>query len=125
MQERQRQEANPKTFVCMCRAHLYNSLQCLIKVGRLKMARKAIVEQAAEKVGYGLAMAENVAGSVKAAVSAAVTTLAKSPKKESPAKAPKQSARKTVKQQPAPPEKPRPRSPPSKGKPAPKPRRKL
>jgi hypothetical protein len=40
------------------------------------MDDKTIVEKAAEKVGYGLAMAEDVAGSVKTAVGAAVTTVA-------------------------------------------------
>src|ERR1700744_2621110 len=37
-----------------------------------KMAEKTILEKAAGKVGYGLAMAEDVAGSVKAAVGGAV-----------------------------------------------------
>jgi hypothetical protein len=32
------------------------------------MAEKTIVEKAAEAVGYGIAMAEDVAGSVKTAV---------------------------------------------------------
>ena len=39
------------------------------------MAEKTIVEKAAEAVGYGIAMAEDVAGSVKTAVGAAVTTV--------------------------------------------------
>ena len=43
------------------------------------MAEKTIVEKAAEKVGYGIAMAEDVAGSVKAAVGAAVAVMTKSP----------------------------------------------
>jgi hypothetical protein len=34
------------------------------KLRRLNMAVKTIVEKAAEKVGYGLAMAEDVAGTV-------------------------------------------------------------
>jgi hypothetical protein len=40
-----------------------------------KMAEKTIVEKAAEKVGYGLAMAEDVAGSVKTAFGSAVATV--------------------------------------------------
>ena len=39
------------------------------------MAEKTILEKAAEKVGYGLAMAEDVAGSVKTAVGGAVATV--------------------------------------------------
>jgi hypothetical protein len=39
------------------------------------MAEKTIVEKAAEKVGYGLAMAEDVAGSVKTAFGTAVATV--------------------------------------------------
>jgi hypothetical protein len=39
------------------------------------MAEKTIFEKAAEKVGYGLAMAEDVAGSVKTAVGGAVATV--------------------------------------------------
>src|ERR1700723_2987529 len=50
------------------------------------MAEKTVVEKAAEAVGYGIAMAEDVAGSVKTAVGAAVTTvtevLTKSPSKK-------------------------------------------
>ena len=50
------------------------------------MAEKTIVEKAAEAVGYGIAMAEDVAGSVKTAVGAAVTTvtevLTKTPSKK-------------------------------------------
>jgi hypothetical protein len=56
----------------------------------LKMAEKTIVEKAAEAVGYGIAMAEDVAGSVKTAVGAAVTTvtgvLTKTPAKKVAAK---------------------------------------
>lgn len=62
------------------------------------MAEKTIVEQAAEKVGYGLAMAEDVAGSVKAAVGAAITTLAKSPKKAPSNKAVTETPKKAVAQ---------------------------
>ena len=52
------------------------------------MAEKSIVEKAAEKVGYGLAMAEDVAGTVKTAVGAAVTTVTNvlTPAKEAPKK---------------------------------------
>ena len=54
------------------------------------MAEKTIVEKAAKAVGYGMAMAEDVAGSVKTAVGAAVTTvtgvLTKSPEKKAPVK---------------------------------------
>jgi hypothetical protein len=50
------------------------------------MAEKTIVEKAAEAVGYGIAMAEDVAGSVKTAVGTAVTAvtdvLTKSPSKK-------------------------------------------
>jgi hypothetical protein len=58
------------------------------------MAEKTLVEKAAEKVGYGLAMAEDVAGTVKTAVGAAVTTVTNvlTPAKE----APKRMARKAV-----------------------------
>ena len=54
--------------------------------GTWKMAEKTIVEKAAEKVGYGLAMAEDVAGSVKTAFGSAVATVtnALTPAKEAP-----------------------------------------
>jgi hypothetical protein len=39
------------------------------------MAEKTILEKAAEKAGYGLAMAEDVAGSVKTAFGGAVATV--------------------------------------------------
>jgi hypothetical protein len=39
------------------------------------MAGKTILEKAARKVGYGLAMAEDVAGSVKTAVGGAVASV--------------------------------------------------
>jgi hypothetical protein len=50
------------------------------------MAEKTILEKAAEKVGYGLAMAEDVAGSVKTAVGGAVVavTEALTPAKKAP-----------------------------------------
>lgn len=49
------------------------------------MAEKTILEKAAGKLGYGLAMAEDVAGSVKAAVGGAVASVteALTPKKAS------------------------------------------
>ena len=54
------------------------------------MAEKTILEKAAEAVGFGMAMAEDVAGSVKTAVGSAVTTvtevLTKSPAKKAPVK---------------------------------------
>jgi hypothetical protein len=43
------------------------------------MASKTFVEKAAEKVGYGLAMAEDVAGSVKSAIGSAAEALTNSP----------------------------------------------
>ena len=39
------------------------------------MDEKTMLEKAAEKVGYGLAMAEDVAGSVKTAIGGAVATV--------------------------------------------------
>src|SRR5579862_6294631 len=57
-----------------------------------RMAEKTIVEKAAEKVGYGLAMAEDAATSVKTAVGAAVATVTKSLKKTPPPKAAKKAA---------------------------------
>ena len=54
------------------------------------MAEKTMVEKAGEAVGFGLAMAEDVAGAVKTAVGAAVATvtevLKKAPAKRVPAK---------------------------------------
>ena|ERR1700733_6507489 len=54
------------------------------------MAEKTIVEKAAEAVGYGIAMAEDVAGSVNNAVGTAVTAvtdvLTKSSAKRAPIK---------------------------------------
>src|ERR1700751_4327787 len=52
----------------------------------LRMAEKTIVEKAAETVGYGLAMAEDVAGSIKTAGGAAITTGEKGLKKKTPEK---------------------------------------
>jgi hypothetical protein len=76
------------------------------------MAGKTLLEKAAEKVGYGLAMAEDVAGSVKTAVGGAVATVTealtpakkapkalakKVPVKSAPKKAPaKKAAKKTA-----------------------------
>ena len=71
------------------------------------MAEKTILEKAAEKVGYGLAMAEDVAGSVKTAFGGAVATVTealtpvkkaseplakKAPVKSAPKKAPAKKA---------------------------------
>lgn len=52
------------------------------------MPEKTLVEKAAETVGYGLAMAEDVAGSVKTVVDAAVTKVTKvlTPAKKAPKK---------------------------------------
>jgi hypothetical protein len=77
------------------------------------MAEKTILEKAAEKVGYGLAMAEDVAGSVKTAFGGAVATVTealtpakkaseplakKAPVKSAPKKAPaKKAAKKAAK----------------------------
>jgi len=62
------------------------------------MAEKTIVEKAAEKVGYGLAMAEDVAGTLKTAVGAAVTTVtnALTPAKEAPRKVANKSVEKSA-----------------------------
>ena len=56
------------------------------------MAEKTILEKAAGKLGYGLAMAEDVAGSVKAAVGGAVASVteALTPKKASEPLGPKE-----------------------------------
>ena len=50
------------------------------------MTEKTIVEKAAEKVGYGLAMAQDVAGSVKTALGSAAATItnALTPTEEAP-----------------------------------------
>jgi hypothetical protein len=50
-----------------------------MEAGGQKMANKTFVEKAAEKVGYGLAMAEDVAGTVKAAIGSVGEALKKSP----------------------------------------------
>lgn len=76
------------------------------------MAEKTLLEKAGEAVGFGMAMAEDVAGTVKAAMGAAVTTvtdvLKKAPAKKAPApknarKSPakKAVAKKAVKKAPA------------------------
>lgn len=71
----QQSEGNEKDCT-IALAYLYNSLRHRnIETEGLRMNEKTLVEKAAEKVGYGLAMAEDVAGSVKTAVSAAVTTV--------------------------------------------------
>ena len=59
------------------------------------MAEKTMVEKAGEAVGFGIAMAEDVAGSLKTAVGAAVATVAEVIKKGPATKAPvKQVAKK-------------------------------
>ena len=59
------------------------------------MAEKTIVEKAGEAVGFGMAMAEDVAGTVKSAVGAAVARVTEALKKEPATKAPvKQVAKK-------------------------------
>ena len=54
------------------------------------MAEKTMVDKAGEAVGFGVAMAEDVAGAVKTAVGAAVATVAgvlkKAPAKKAPVK---------------------------------------
>jgi hypothetical protein len=58
------------------------------------MANKTLVEKAAEKVGYGLAMAEDVAGTVKTAIGSVADALKKSPAKNVAKKAVKKAAKK-------------------------------
>ena len=65
------------------------------------MADKTFVEKAAEKVGYGLAMAEDVAGTVKTAVGSVADVLKKSPAKRQTQKPVKKSARTTPVKNPA------------------------
>ncbi|RSL19148.1 hypothetical protein EDE15_4787 [Edaphobacter aggregans] len=52
------------------------------------MAEKTMVEKAGEAVGFGIAMAEDVAGAVKTAVGAAVATGTEALKKAPATKAP-------------------------------------
>jgi hypothetical protein len=59
------------------------------------MASKTFVEKAAEKVGYGLAMAEDVAGTVKTAIGSAAEALMKSPATEAVKKVVKKAAAST------------------------------
>jgi hypothetical protein len=62
----------------------------------LRVAEKTLVEKAGEAVGFGIAMAEDVAGTVKTAFGAAVTTVTEVLKKAPARKAPaKKTARKT------------------------------
>jgi len=56
------------------------------------MAKKTLIEKAAEKVGYGLAMAEDLAGTVQSAVGSVAQALKKSP----PAKAAKKVVKKAA-----------------------------
>ena len=76
------------------------------------MAEKTLLEKAGEAVGFGMAMAEDVAGTVKTAVGAAVTTVTdvlktapakKAPTKKTTTKSPakKIAAKKAVKKAPA------------------------
>jgi hypothetical protein len=58
-----------------------------MEAGGQKMANKTFVEKAAEKVGYGLAMAEDVAGTVKAAIGSVGEALKKSPARKEAKKA--------------------------------------
>ena len=62
------------------------------------MAEKTIVDKAGMAVGFGIAAASDVAGAIKTAIGAAVTTVAEVLKKE-PAK--KAVTRKTAKKAPA------------------------
>jgi hypothetical protein len=68
-----------------------------MKPGGSRMANKTFVEKAAEKVGYGLAMAEDVAGTVKTAIGSVAEALKKSPAK----KVVNLPAKKTATKQPA------------------------
>jgi hypothetical protein len=52
------------------------------------MAEKTMVEKAGEAVGFGIAMAEDVAGAVKTAVGSAVTAVAEGLKKTPATKVP-------------------------------------
>jgi hypothetical protein len=55
---------------------MYNSeLRRSIKIEGAEMAEKTILEKAGNAVGFGIAMAEDLAGTVKTAVGAAVTTV--------------------------------------------------
>ena len=71
------------------------------------MAEKTLVEKAGEAVGFGIAMAEDVAGAVKTAVGATVTTVRDVLKKAPATKAPlkqggkKAPAKKAAKKAPA------------------------
>ena len=71
------------------------------------MAEKTMVEKAGEAVGFGIAMAEDVAGVVKTVVGAAVTTVTEVLKKAPATKAPvkqvakKAPAKKAAKKAPA------------------------
>jgi DNA topoisomerase-1 len=65
------------------------------------MPNKTFVEKAAEKVGYGLAMAEDVAGTVKTAIGSVAEVLKKSPAQTEAKKAVKKAARTTPTKKPA------------------------
>jgi hypothetical protein len=66
------------------------------------MTEKSIVEKAGEAVGYGMAMASDVAGTIKTAFDAAVTTVGDALKKAPATKASKKAvAKKAAKNSPA------------------------
>jgi hypothetical protein len=65
------------------------------------MAKKTLVEKAAETVGFGLAMAEDVAGTVKTAIGSVAEVLKKSPANKVAKKATKKAATKKAKKAPA------------------------
>jgi hypothetical protein len=67
----------------------------------MKMAEKSILEKAGETVGIGIAMASDVAGSVKAAITSVGEVLKKAPAKKAAKKAvaKKAPAKKSVKGQ--------------------------
>ena len=88
----------PLQFVTACKTQ---------RLRDLRMAEKTMVEKAGEAVGFGIAMAEDVAGAVKTAVGAAVATvtgvLKKAPATKAPVKqvAKKATAKKAAKKIPA------------------------
>ncbi|HTB95959.1 MAG TPA: hypothetical protein VK716_03055 [Terracidiphilus sp.] len=65
------------------------------------MAKKTLVEKAATTVGYGLAMAEDVAGNVKTAIEGAVTSVTEALKKPAAKKTAKKPAKKAAAKKPA------------------------
>ncbi|HEX4005071.1 MAG TPA: hypothetical protein VHX60_02735 [Acidobacteriaceae bacterium] len=65
------------------------------------MPDKSFVEIAAEKVGYGLAMAEDLAGTVKSAIGSAAEVFGKSPAPTEAPPIPKKAAKKATQTAPA------------------------